>query len=205
MKKILILAVALIMVLAVSVTAFAATGETEKKVVSESKRDSLALENQEGRGERLRALFTEYFEEGLDELIEVQEAHISFHENVKVYREEVKNAIAADFEAIKAAVESEDLTRREGRVELIELRMSIRNMRNEIDEVLLQKIEAQAPVHDRMVEVKDEVKTLLEADPVDADAVKFLLEETLSLLSLHLGNDELYHGLFVDIAIGYGY
>ncbi len=193
------------MVFAVSITAFAATGETDKKVVDESKRDALASENQVERGQRLRALFTEYNEEGLDELIEVQDAHMSFHENVKAYREEVKIATKADFDAIRAAVESGDLTRREGRVELIELRMSIRNMRNEIDEVLLQKIEVQAPIHDRIVEVKDEVKALLEADPVDADAVKLLLEETLSLLSSHLGNDELYHGMIVDIIVGYEY
>ena len=205
MKKVLIIAVALVMVFAVSVTAFAATGETEKRVVDESKRDALTSKNPEDRGERLRALFTEYYEEGLDELIEYQDTHISFHEAAKTYKEELKITIKTDFDAIKASVESGDLTKREGRVESIELRMSIRNMRNEIDEVLLTKIEAQTPVHDRLVEVKGEVKALLEADPVDADAVKLLLEETFSLLSSHLGNDTLYHGMFVDVAESHGY
>ena len=204
MKKIITIIIAIVLVFAISATAFAASNRA-KEVTGENPGKANGIEKQERNNERLRELFATYYPEGLEILDVIQEEHREFHEEAKEDREELREAIRADFEAIKEAVESGAITPREGRVQSINLRMDIRNMKNEMDEVLLEKIEAQAPVHDRLVEIKMEIKMIMETDPIDAEAIMELLVETLGLLQQHLDNDIYYHGLFMDIAESYGY
>jgi len=205
MKKVLAIIIAVVLVFALSATAFAAASDRAREVTGENNGKALGIEKQEKTRERLRELFAMYYPEGLEDLDEIQEDHREFHEEAKEDREELQGKIRDAYEEIKAAVEAGDLTRREAHVQIINLRMDIRSMRNEFDEVLLEKIEAQAPVHDRMAEIREEIKLLLAIDPVDADAIEALLIETLGLLELHLENDIYFHGLFQDIAESYGY
>lgn len=205
MKKVLVIAIAVVLVFAVSITAFAAPGNADSEATVEKTEMAEKEISAEDRAEKLKALFVTYYEDGVEELDEIQAAHISFHENAKLDREALRAAVEAERGAIKAAIESGDLTKREGRVEFIELRIGIRDMRNDVDELLLDKIEAQAPVHDRMIEVRTEMKALLETEPVDSESIQVLLVETLSLLTSHLENDQLYHGLFMDAVAGYGF
>jgi len=205
MKKVITIIIAVVMVFALSATVFAAAGDRAKEVTRENNGKALGIEKQERSGDRLRELFVKYFSEGLEKLDEIQEDHREFHEEAKEDREDLQEAIRADFEEIKSAVESGDLTRREGHIKIINLRMDIRSMRNEMDEALLEKISAQAPVHDRLAEVREEIKGLLATEPIDEDAIAVLLEESLGLFEIHLENDIYYHGLFQDIAESYGY
>ena len=205
MKKVITIIIAVVMVFALSATAFAAASDRAKEVTGDNNGKALGIEKQERNNERLRELFAKYFSEGLEKLDEIQEDHREFHEEAKEDREELQEAIRADFDEIKSAVESGDLTRREGHIQIINLRMDIRSMRNEMDEVILEKIDAQAPVHDRLAEIREEIKGLLSTDPIDADAIAVLLEESLGLFETHLENDIYYHGLCQDIAESYGY
>ena len=205
MKKILIIVLALALVIGISATTFAEASDRAKEVTEENKGKALGIEKQEERDGRLMKLFELYFPEGVEDLKEVREEHVAFHEQAKSDFEALREAIKADFDEIKAAVESGELSRREGQVLIINLRMEIRLMRNEIDEVNLAKIEAQGPVHDRILEIKEEIKVLLSVDPVDEDAMKALLIESLGLFETHLDNDIYFHGLKVDIAAAYGY
>ena len=204
-KKAITIMIALVLVFTVSASAFAAASDRAKEVTDENNGRALGIEKQEGDGERLKELFATYFPDGLDALEAHQEAHKDFHETAKAENEAIREAVRADFEAIKDAVEDGSLTKREGKVQTINLRMDIRNMRNEIDLVLLDKIDAQAPVHDRLAEIRQEIKSLLETDPVDGDAIALLLEESLGLFEEHLENDIYYHGLMMDAAASYGY
>lgn len=205
MKKVISIISAVVLVFAISVTAFAAASDRAKEVTSENNGKAVGIEKQENNREMLRELFAIYYPEGIETLDEIQAEHREFHEQAREEREELREEINADFDKIREAVENGDLTRREGYVQIINLRMDIRLMRNEFDEVLLEKIDAQAPVNDRLAEVRQEIRGLLETEPIDADAISVLLAETLDLLQTHLENDMYYHGLFQDVAASYGY
>lgn len=200
MKKYLIVTMVLVLVLGLSVTALAAGAERNPELkarITEEQRDDIQAKRM--------GLFETYYPEGLQEFLELQEEHKAFHEGALADREALKTSIQASFEAIKAAVESGEITMREGRVQFIELRMEVRTMRNEMDLVRLDKIADQAAGHDRMMEIREEVKALLAEEPVDSDAIAMLLAETLDILRTHIDSDVYYHGLMLDIAASHGF
>ncbi len=200
MKKVLIVVLALALVISFSITAFA-----DETVEPKPEKRQLAAQEREDRLNRVTHLFEEYYPEGLETFLELHENHKEFHEQAATDREMHIAAVRADFDEIRAAVESGELTRREGQVQIIELRIKIRTMRNELAVVRLEKIAVQGPLFDGMLEIREEIRTLLVTDPIDGEAIAVLLAESLENLAAHVENDIHYHSIFLDIAEGYGY
>lgn len=203
-KKILIIVSVVVLVLSVSVGVLADTDGT--KEIEKGK--VLSLEKQEQRErnkERLNQLFQEYYPEGLEELIEIREAHVEFNEEAKEDREELTQAIREAREEIKEDSESGEITRIEARRSLIQLRYEVENMKTDFMEVRVEKKAAQEPIRERLFEIRNELKILLTEDPVDSLLVKTLLEETLVLFNLHLENDIYYYDIILSIAESYGF
>lgn len=208
MKKFLIVTMALVLVLGLSVTALAAGAESRQEArgkLAGEQRERLTEEQREIIQAKRIGLFETYYQDGVEDFLALQDEHKEFHIGAQADREELKEAIKSSFVAIKAAVENGDISKRDGRVEFIELKIKIRTMRNEMDLVRLDKIADQAAGNDRMMEIREEVKTLLAAEPVDSDAVALLLAESLELLRAHIDSDIYYHGLMLGIAEAYGF
>lgn len=200
MKKFLIVSIALILVMGVSVTAIAAGVEKRPEM-----KVQLSDEQREVIQEKRMELFETYYPEGVEEFLALQEEHKAFHIGAKNDKEALIASIRASFEEIRTLVENGDISRRDGRVQFIELKIEVRTMKNEMDLVRLDKIADQSADQDRMKEIREEVKTLLSADPVDSDAVSQLLAESLELLKNHIDSDIYYHNLILGIAASYGY
>lgn len=203
-KKILVIAMVVVLVLSVSAGVFAASSEMVDKAKvlagSETRREKI-----EKTQRRLMHLFEEYYPEGVEELDSVWQEHREFHLSALEDREEMIEAIREDHKEIEDALESGEIEKTEARGLYKELKDNIAAMRAEFSLVAEEKKSAQLEVRDRMTEIKDEIRALLEGDEVDSTAVNALLFETLGLFEQHLDNDILYHNQFEEIASNYGY
>jgi hypothetical protein len=203
-KKVLIVISVVVLVLSVSIGVLADTDETKERKNGKA----LGTEKQEQaerNGERIIGLFEEYYPEGLEELIENREAHVEFHEGAKEAREELAAEIKEAKDEIKEDLDNGEITRIEARRMLVQFRYDVENMKTDFMEVLEQKKTAQEPFRERLNEIREELKVLLTTEPVDAVAVKGLLEENLGLFKQHLENDIYYFDMIGTIAESYGF
>ena len=205
-KKIFVIVLAIVMIVSISAGVMAATGNSDTLGKGRNAEEELTRQEKIARAHRrMMYMFNEYYPEGVEGLLEVWEDHREFHEGAWENRQAIIEAMKEDREEIKALYESGEIDRAEARRLIAELRGNITAMRTEFSDVTEEKQAAQQLVRDRLEEVREEIKGLLDSEEVDAEAIQELLVETLELLNQHVENDVLFHTQYLEIAAYYGY
>lgn len=199
MKKMIGLIVALTLVFTFSATAFAAPEETSDT------RPSVDGESSD-RPHSIDDLFATYYPEGAAAHAELVAEHESFHASRASVKEEHQASIEAQkadmraaFQAIRADLEAGTITEEEAQVAIGVLRSEIEAKRSEmeamraqLDLILAEKQAANEALKSQRQANRATIKSALQSDPIDANAIASALASGLDLLRQHIDLDYYY-------------
>ncbi len=183
MKKIIAI-ITVIMLLAAMPVSAAETNNPSTRPIREENNV-----NREARHEKMLELFEAYAPDLSEAFVTLTEEHHTFHEARQILREDYKTDIQTSTEAIRASVEAGELTREEAYEAIMAIREENQDLKNLIQPILEEKKVALEEEKAINQEIREALKTALDADVIDEEAVYDLLIQVIDQLEAHIAID----------------
>jgi len=189
-KVLVILALVLVLLAGMAVTAFAAPGDEKD-------------EKKQGDGKSLARLFLLYDPDSLDDYLAFREEHKAFHEGRQAQREQAKQDIRDGLNAIIDAVLAGEMTVDEARDAIEAARANMDAARGELSAIGEAKKAENESIRSQIESARAQIKTELEAETVDEAQVASLLGQIMALHDQHLAADYKYAAQFDAVIAQY--
>lgn len=189
MKKLVLLVMSLTLLLSTTVSVSADTEGPRER--SDGK-----------RGPGIEGIFETYYPEGLSEFEALQEEHQAFHEGRKALRDEHRADLEAEKAAIKAAVESGEMTQEEARAFITARKAEQEPIKEALNALRDAKKEELESIKASREILKANILEALKSDPVDTATIAAHLIETTELLEAHIAIDYKYADLVFSTISG---
>lgn len=192
MKKVSILCLVFILVMSLSVTAFAENEGTEAE-----RGAGREVERQEKVKGDILTVFETYYPEKLSEMSQLKSEHESFHENAKAEKETMKEEMKAEKQAfreeMKTAVENGEMTTDEVKAIMEAKKAEVTAIREDVQLIVAEKKSVVEGIKNNAKAVRETLREAIANE--DIATIQSSLDQLMGYLEQHLDADYYYFDL----------